>query len=371
MPVSFSVVVPTHDRRAAVVRSVASALAQERPPLEVLVVCDGCTDGTQDALAALGDPRVVVLDLPKGPGYGLGNRNAAVERARGDVLAHLGDDDLWMPEHLAAVGAVWDAAGPGALDIVQSGAVLIHPGDDLEPRLQAWAGRTGYADVTRGICWMPIGTVSVTAAHLRAAGGWRDHDVRGGDHDLWRRCAAATAPDRIGTCAQPTLLWLQTSDRGQGYPDHVAQLERWAGRLATPDGVAGVRADLAVAWGDATVAAMSALHEARAALAWERQVHEEARAQAAAARGEADAALAALAWEREVHARSAADLAAARARVAGLRAREAELADALALLKARDADLAYLRGVEADHRALTAGRWHRLGRRLRRLRHAA
>jgi glycosyltransferase involved in cell wall biosynthesis len=68
MASAITVVIPTHNRRETVVLALETALGQTRPPDRVIVVADGCTDGTPDAVRALGDARVEVLDLPKGPG---------------------------------------------------------------------------------------------------------------------------------------------------------------------------------------------------------------------------------------------------------------------------------------------------------------
>src|SRR6266542_4746043 len=111
MTASFTVVVPTHNRRETALLAVDSALAQTRPPVQVIVVADGCTDGTVAAVRELGDSRIDVLDLPKGPDYGYDHRNRALECARGDVVAWLGDDDLYLPDHLERVGQLFDSGG--------------------------------------------------------------------------------------------------------------------------------------------------------------------------------------------------------------------------------------------------------------------
>jgi len=106
-----SVCIATYNRsRLLTTRSLPSVLAQTYPNLEVIVVGDGCTDDTAEAVAALGDPRVRFENLPlERPDYGAhggwyvaGTRavNRALELARGDFVTHLDDDDEYLPERI-------------------------------------------------------------------------------------------------------------------------------------------------------------------------------------------------------------------------------------------------------------------------------
>src|SRR5829696_4240017 len=99
VPTSISVIIPTHERPETCALAIESALNQSRPPLEVIVSCDGCPPDAVRALREIDGP-VRVLDLPKALGYGYANRNEALEQAQGDVIAWLADDDLYLPDHL-------------------------------------------------------------------------------------------------------------------------------------------------------------------------------------------------------------------------------------------------------------------------------
>ena len=94
---AISVVLPTHDRRAAVVASVEALLTEDLPDSEIVVVDDGSTDGTWEALQALAarDPRVVPVHQDNA-GKRAANA-AATARARGRVLLFLDDDVLPGP----------------------------------------------------------------------------------------------------------------------------------------------------------------------------------------------------------------------------------------------------------------------------------
>ncbi len=121
---SVSVVIPAYNEAARIAVAVESALGQTHPPDEVIVVDDGSTDGTGTVAAALG-ARVV-----RKPNGGLSSaRNAGIRAARGDWIALLDADDLWVPAKLAAVHAA-QALDPepsfifSDFDIVRAGVVL-------------------------------------------------------------------------------------------------------------------------------------------------------------------------------------------------------------------------------------------------------
>jgi glycosyltransferase involved in cell wall biosynthesis len=92
-----SAIIPTFNRRDHVVTAVRTAVEQTYPAesLEILVVDDGSTDGTGDALAAAYGDRVRYLWKPNG---GVSSaRNHGLAAARGGLLALLDSDDEWRP----------------------------------------------------------------------------------------------------------------------------------------------------------------------------------------------------------------------------------------------------------------------------------
>jgi glycosyltransferase involved in cell wall biosynthesis len=93
---TVSIVIPTYNRRPMVETVVRAALAQEGV-FEVLVLVDGSTDGTAEALRALGDA-AEVLRVEERPNSGLvGARIEGVKAARGDVVLLLDDDVVPAP----------------------------------------------------------------------------------------------------------------------------------------------------------------------------------------------------------------------------------------------------------------------------------
>jgi GT2 family glycosyltransferase len=259
MATSFTVAIPTHDRRELVTLAARSALAQTRAPLELLVLTDGCSDGTAAALRALGDARVRVIELEKGPGYAYAHRNVALREARGDVVAWLGDDDLWLLDHLATVGELWDAGG---VDLVQAGAVLVDEAGTFAAMGSDWGVERFRAEALGGHNRTPMAAVSHRPAPALAAGGWDGALERRGDIDLWRRMLAAGARTRMS--ATPTVLHPRGSGREQTPARRIEQSRALAAALGDPIAAARIRAE-AVRAGQRELAARE--HERDAAAA--------------------------------------------------------------------------------------------------------
>lgn len=95
----ISVVIPTYNRKDKLPACIQSVLAQTYTNIEVIVVDDASTDGTQHLFDAPGDPRVhyVRYEQNRGACYA---RNLGAQRARGSVLAFQDSDDLWHPDKL-------------------------------------------------------------------------------------------------------------------------------------------------------------------------------------------------------------------------------------------------------------------------------
>ena len=111
MSVDISVVVATHNQMERL-RLVLCGLTCQRFPkerFEIIVVDDGCTDGT-DAMLAAEYPAVRVVEMRPNVGR-CRARNAGVERAQGALVAFLDGDALPHPDWLAQLWAEWERGG--------------------------------------------------------------------------------------------------------------------------------------------------------------------------------------------------------------------------------------------------------------------
>lgn len=99
-----STVIPTYRRADMVGRAVRTVLEQSYAHVEVIVVDDNTDPDEQrrvrEVLAPFGvRVRVVPNERTKGA---CGARNTGILHAHGELIAFLDDDDLWLPEKLAA-----------------------------------------------------------------------------------------------------------------------------------------------------------------------------------------------------------------------------------------------------------------------------
>jgi GT2 family glycosyltransferase len=98
-PPLVSVIMPVYDRAEVVTASVRSVLSQTVADIELVIVDDGSSDGSRDAVAAVADRRIVTRwQCGAGPSHA---RNAGLGMARSPTyLSFLDSDDLWEPVFL-------------------------------------------------------------------------------------------------------------------------------------------------------------------------------------------------------------------------------------------------------------------------------
>lgn len=99
-----TVVIPAFNAAATLREAVRSCLAQTEGGLEVLIIEDGSRDATLEVaqVCQQEDPaRVTVLRHEGGRNAGVAaSRNLGISQARGEFVAFLDSDDVWLPDKL-------------------------------------------------------------------------------------------------------------------------------------------------------------------------------------------------------------------------------------------------------------------------------
>ena len=218
-----TVLMPTHDHAPCLPHSIGSVLEQTVPDFELLVVGDGVGDDTRAVVTALArrDSRIRFLDLPKGERKGERHRHHALEQARGSIVAYLGDDDLWFPEHLATIAELLREADFGHtlhVGIVESGTWIFLPADlEHDPlRQKMLQGPFNFFDFSFG--------AHTLAAYRRLSTGWAPPtpDCPWSDLYLWRQFLAEPWC-RARSAMVPTAICTQTHRRPERSNEERAQ----------------------------------------------------------------------------------------------------------------------------------------------------
>jgi len=93
-PDLVSILVPTHNRKWLLPRTLSSLVSQSYSNLEIIVVNDAGED-VQEVVDKFNDPRIKYFQNERNLGLA-GTRNVAMQHATGDYICLLDDDDIYL-----------------------------------------------------------------------------------------------------------------------------------------------------------------------------------------------------------------------------------------------------------------------------------
>jgi glycosyltransferase involved in cell wall biosynthesis len=197
----FSVLLPTHNRADVLGYAIGSVLRQTEPSFELLIVGDGCTDGTAAVVASFRDERIRWFDLPKAPHFGYANRNIALRQARGEFIALAAHDDLLFPDHLALMGACLETKNA---DWAYSRPLWVSTDGTVVPFAINLTNADELAFFLNIGNHIPASCVVHRRSCLEAYGYWPEDVAEAGDWRLWTAMLDGGA--RLAYCRAPTTL---------------------------------------------------------------------------------------------------------------------------------------------------------------------
>ncbi|HET9073204.1 MAG TPA: glycosyltransferase [Solirubrobacteraceae bacterium] len=181
--------IATYNRDTYLRAAVASALAQDYPSMEVLVVVDGATNPRIDeVLATFDDPRLRIVRHPENRGIAAAY-NSFVEHGRGELIAMLGDDDLALPGRIRRQVEIFDAHPDTG--VVHGDATII---DATGRTVGQWPSRelTPSEVLSHGLFSHNLIVDPTRMVHRRvyvAVGGYDARFPVANDFDFWLRAA--------------------------------------------------------------------------------------------------------------------------------------------------------------------------------------
>lgn len=213
--------IPTRNRWQTLVRfGLRAALSQRHVSVEVVVVDDHSASAPPAADELLGDPRVHLVRRSEWGGVAVA-RNAGIERARGDWIAFLDDDDLWAPDKLAAVVGAAERAGAdfGYSSVLEVDSRLrpVVVLDAIPPTGLRAALRDG-----NGI-YAVASNVVVRRTLLERIGGFDERFSTVADWEIVQRLAREGRPCAVG---EPLVAYRSSGWLLADEPAHRADLRR-------------------------------------------------------------------------------------------------------------------------------------------------
>lgn len=208
-----SVCIPTYNRASLLEQAIQSVLAQTLENFELLVSDNASTDDTEAVVKSFDDPRIRYVRNETNLGH-WANYSRCLQLARGAYLTMLSDDDIMMPENIAAKADVlskYPRVGfvhskfhviDGSGEIKRYNTNWMHGPDRMEDTIE-----TGQ-DALKGMLLVvnPVNTPTVMFRRTcyERVGGYTNQLAQAFDFEFWMRIALYYD---VAFLAQPLLKW--------------------------------------------------------------------------------------------------------------------------------------------------------------------
>ena len=187
-----SIIMPSYNTATLIAASLDSVFQQTFQDFEVVLVNDGSPDTPElervlaPYLEKHADQIVYIRQENK---RCAGARNTAIGRARGEFLAFLDSDDVWLPDHLSAQMQLFEQ--DPTLDLVYANGLRVgDPTRQIEfMTLCPSHGPANFQALVMERCQISISTVVTRKVALVRAGLFDENLGRCDDYDMWLRAA--------------------------------------------------------------------------------------------------------------------------------------------------------------------------------------
>lgn len=188
-PPLISVIMPCYNAAPYVAEAVASAIGQSHGNVELIVVDDGSSDGSDVIVTRLAQAhpgRLHLLFTSRVGPYPA--RNVGLREARGEYIAFLDADDWWQPDTLEKLLA---ALSTHDVDIAYCGWQNVGEGIQSSPYVPpAYEEGDTVAHFVRTCPW-PIHAALIRRKIVERIGGFSERRFASMDYDFWLRALGA------------------------------------------------------------------------------------------------------------------------------------------------------------------------------------
>ncbi|KMQ52093.1 glycosyl transferase, family 2 [Chitinispirillum alkaliphilum] len=204
----ISVIIPVYNRSGFIGRAIKSVLTQDFSDFELIVVDDGSSDSTADAISSFSNLRTLSLSENRGVSCA---RNRGVEISNGQWIAFLDSDDQWLPSKLREQ-MEWLSQNP-SINILQSREIWIRNGRRVNPprAFEKKQGDLFFESLER--CSITPSSVLLKRELFDLHKGFDETLPACEDYDLWLRITIA---EKVGLVQKNHLI------RYGGHPDQLS-----------------------------------------------------------------------------------------------------------------------------------------------------
>lgn len=183
----ISVIIPVYNGARFIKEALESVLSQTFPVFEILVIDDGSTDNTKEIVISIPDKRIKYI-WQEHQGVPASPRNTGLRIAKGDYIAFLDQDDIWLPHKLEKQMEIFKK-NPDILVVSTNGYIF---NQDRKGKRQMFNlffnKKISFKDMLTG-CWVLNSSVLMKQKVIKLVGFIDENPqiIGADDYDYWLR----------------------------------------------------------------------------------------------------------------------------------------------------------------------------------------
>lgn len=196
---NVSIIIPMYNAEKYIKEAIDSVLKQTYKDFEIIVIDDGSTDNTKSKLLDYGSQIKYIYQENAGPAVA---RNRGIKEAKGEYIAFLDADDIWMPEKLER--QIRKLKNNSEFGVIHTDRLRLEPDGSVKPNEKIVPEGFIFEELLRNnfiIC----SSVLVKKECFNEVGLFdEDRKNRAEDYDMWLRISRKYA---ISFIAEPLIKY--------------------------------------------------------------------------------------------------------------------------------------------------------------------